>query len=301
MDKYPPHNEKYFYKYASIETAKNILNTRKFRYSSPLLFNDLFDVQTELTFNFDINNFHNEIVNEMIRLASSEEKIHFEEGTDFKKAIVLLKQHIEKEGKINALMKYNLIEINKIMDQVLEETRVNYNYMWKEFLKALRVFSMSTKYDSILMWSNYSKNHTGVVFKLKVLPEEDNLICVANPVVYKSEPLKFFSKDELINDILGIQKLEYNKMYRQYAKIKYDLWRYENEWRVWTFEWNHNNQLFSDYKLFPNELEAIYFGCNTNDNDLSEIKELSINVNPKVFFKKACRIVGEYKLRFDEI
>ncbi len=301
MDKYPPHNENYFYKYVSIETAKIILNTRKFRYSSPLLFNDPFDVQTELTFNFDINNFHNEIVDEMIRLASLDEMIPFEEDTDFKKAILLLKEHIRKEGKVNALMKFGLVEINKVMSRVLEETRIGYNYMWRQFLKALRVFSMSTKYDSILMWSHYAKNHTGVVFKLKVLPEEDNLICVADPVMYQKKPLKFFSQDELINHILGIHKLEYNKVYRQYAKIKYDLWSYENEWRVWTFEWDHQNQLFTDYKLFPNELETIYFGCNTEDDDLNEIKKLSLNINAKVTFKKAHRIVGEYELEFDEI
>jgi hypothetical protein len=301
MEKYPPHNEKHFYKYVSIETAKIILNTRKFRYSSPLLFNDPFDVQTELMFNFDINNFHNEIIDEMTRLASLDGIIPFEEDTDLKKAIVLLNKHIQKEGKVNALMKYGLVAIIKDISQVLEETRLNYNYMWKEFLKALRVFSMSTKYDSILMWSHYANNHTGVVFKLKVLPEEDNLICVAEPVIYKSKPLKFFSKDQLIKDILGIQKLEYNKMYRQYAKIKYDLWSYENEWRVWTFEWDHKNELFSDYKLFPNELETVYFGCNIDDDDLNEIKKLSISVNPKVSFKKATRIAGEYMLGFDEI
>lgn len=301
MDKYPQHNEKHFYKYTSSETAKIILNSRKFRYSSPLLFNDPFDVQTELTFDFDINNFHSKVVEEMIRLASFDEAISFEEETDFKETITLLKRHIKKEGKVNLLLKSGLVEINKETNRVLEDMRLNYNFMWREFLKSLRVFSMSTKYDSILMWSHYANNHTGVVFKLKVLPEEDNLICVANPVIYKSKPLKFFSKDLLIKDILGLQKLEYNKMYRQYAKTKYDLWSYESEWRVWTFEWDHQNKLYSDYKLFPNELETVYFGCNINDEDLNQIKKLSLGINPNVSFKKAKRTVGEYILEFDEI
>lgn len=301
MDKYPPHNEKHFYKYIPFDIAKIILTNRKFRYSSPLLFNDPFDIQTELTFNFEINTFQNEIVNEMIRLASSDEIISYEENTDFNKSIELLKEHMKKEGRVNTFLKCGLIEINKIMSRVLEETRLNYNYMWREFLKTLRVFSLSTKYDSILMWSHYAKNHTGVVFKLKVLPEEDNLICAADPIIYQNEPLKFFSKNELINDILGIKKLEYNQLYWKYAKIKYDLWSYEDEWRVWTFEWDHQNQLFTDYKLFPNELETIYFGCNTKDDDIDEIKKLSININPKVSFLKAKRLIGEYKLQFDEV
>jgi hypothetical protein len=301
MDKYPPHNEKYFYKYLSIDTAKLILMNKKFRYSSPLIFNDPFDGQTEVTFDFEIANFNDDIVNEMIRLASFENDFLYKEYSDMIKSIELLKKIIKKEGTVDPILKNGLIEINKEISRALEETRLQYNVMWQDFLKALRVFSLSINFNSILMWSHYANNHTGVVFKLKALHEEDNLICVAQPVIYQNKPPKFFSKKEWIDDILGIKKLDFVKLYKTYPIIKYDLWNYEDEWRVLNFEWDHKNQLFTDYKLFPNELVAIYFGCNTEKDDIDEITKLSLNINPQIYFFRAKRVVGEYKLQFDEI
>ena len=42
------HERRYFYKYVSAKTAKIIISTRKLRWSSPVLFNDPFDVTQEL-------------------------------------------------------------------------------------------------------------------------------------------------------------------------------------------------------------------------------------------------------------
>lgn len=47
-DNYPAHDRSRFYKYVSAETAKIVLETKQVRYSSPLVFNDPFDVQTGL-------------------------------------------------------------------------------------------------------------------------------------------------------------------------------------------------------------------------------------------------------------
>jgi hypothetical protein len=47
------HDKGSLYKYASAAVVKTILVTRRLRWSSPLLFNDLFDVTQELRLNFD--------------------------------------------------------------------------------------------------------------------------------------------------------------------------------------------------------------------------------------------------------
>jgi len=47
------HDKRFFYKYVSAAVAKTILATRRLRWSSPLLFNDPFDVTQELRLNFD--------------------------------------------------------------------------------------------------------------------------------------------------------------------------------------------------------------------------------------------------------
>ncbi len=47
------HDRQFFYKYVTVKVAKIVLTTRKLRWSSPLLFNDPFDVTQELRLNFD--------------------------------------------------------------------------------------------------------------------------------------------------------------------------------------------------------------------------------------------------------
>ena len=49
----PAPSPRVFYKYTSAWVAKIVLATRCLRYSSPLLFNDPFDVTQELRLNFD--------------------------------------------------------------------------------------------------------------------------------------------------------------------------------------------------------------------------------------------------------
>ena len=53
----------YLYKYSPIETAIKILKNGTFRYSSPIIFNDPFDIQTELHFSFKIEQLPELILN----------------------------------------------------------------------------------------------------------------------------------------------------------------------------------------------------------------------------------------------
>ena len=47
------HDQRFFYKYTTAKTTEIILATRKLRWSSPLQFNDPFDVTQELRLNFE--------------------------------------------------------------------------------------------------------------------------------------------------------------------------------------------------------------------------------------------------------
>jgi hypothetical protein len=51
----PGHGRAHFFKYSTASTANAILTTSTIRYSSPLLFNDPFDLQTGMPFKFDMN------------------------------------------------------------------------------------------------------------------------------------------------------------------------------------------------------------------------------------------------------
>ena len=120
------------------------------------------------------------------KLASIDTKIEYQGNHSWEQAIDLLRYQVKTEGKINPELKEGLLLILSPIIKEYEKTRHNYNAEWLKTLKAMRIFSVSIKNDNILMWSHYSQNHTGVVFKLKVLPEIDNYLCIAeiNPTCF---------------------------------------------------------------------------------------------------------------------
>ena len=69
---YPNHSKTRFFKYTSSPTAIKILETATVRYSSPLLFNDPFDIQSGLHFDFDIEAFPDKLLNHIKQLVESE-------------------------------------------------------------------------------------------------------------------------------------------------------------------------------------------------------------------------------------
>jgi len=53
-----------FYKYMAPETALAVFTNKTFRYNSPLLFNDPFDIQSGLHYEFDVENIHLKILDD---------------------------------------------------------------------------------------------------------------------------------------------------------------------------------------------------------------------------------------------
>ena len=70
----PAHGRDRFFKYASGSTAVKILESAAVRYSSPLLFNDPFDVQSGLHFDFDIESLPEKILARIEALVAQDVK-----------------------------------------------------------------------------------------------------------------------------------------------------------------------------------------------------------------------------------
>ena len=66
------HQRDRFYKYTSAETALKIIESGSVRYSSPRLFNDPFDVQSGLHFDFDIDTLPTKLFERMSSLVMSD-------------------------------------------------------------------------------------------------------------------------------------------------------------------------------------------------------------------------------------
>ncbi len=179
--------------------------------------------------------------------------------------------------------------------------RVQYYQWWQRALPYLRVFCVSTVKDSILMWSHYADYHKGIVFKLKVLRDRDSTLSDARRVIYDTNPITFFTTQEWINECIGTDILDEIKIANEYIYHKNKIWDYEKEWRVWREVTEKVKPEFTDYDVFPEEIEAVYFGCRTSRENRAKIVKMARDVNPEVVFFQGNKAQHRFGLVFDLI
>lgn len=308
----PKHDRPHFFKYTSANAARLILQNRTLKYSSPLLFNDPFDVQTEFVFDFDIDTLQGLILKEIEEIIRKKTTVNLSTDNEWAKAILLLKDKVKQYGYCKKLVTKIFTPFLKKLAELTEATRKEYNNKWQNnILPRMRVLSLSEGNDMILMWSHYAREqndnrgHTGVVLKLNVLPDEynseGNNFCVAKPMRYKEDPPPFYSAKDWVEEHLGIKTVDLEALYFEYAYAKNAVWKYEKEWRVWDLLPESETELYSFYPIKPQEISTIYFGINTAKPDQEDIMDLAKAFNPKMRFYKARKAVGGYKLDFFEI
>lgn len=258
---YPEHKQRSFFKYTSAETAIKILESQSVRYSSPILFNDPFDVQSGLHYEFDTSSFPDKFMDSIEQLVLAPERPQVSEIGDFGRTILFMWERkathgYPKEG-IRALFKGPFAALRDRMLELQEEFQ---SMWWRDFLPRLRLFSVCEEKDNLLMWSHYAKYHTGVVFEFRVMPELDNPLCVAKPVHYRSSPPALLTWKEFFDHAIHRRPIDQTELL-QYAYFKSDVWSYEKEWRVFDLLPTPEKDLFSFYPLREGEIEAVYFGC----------------------------------------
>jgi hypothetical protein len=292
----------HFFKYTDIETAQAILENQSFRYSSPLSFNDPFDIQSYLIPEFDLDDFPREVMAVIEQYVTNDYEIPNPEY-GFSEAILLIREKSKSQGYKKSeieqitypLLGYLLGEVKHLISQV--------NSQWKKSMLESRVFCVTEEKDNLLMWAHYAKDHTGAVFQLATLPEADTPLSVAKEVRYKDRPVQFYSLEELIKWTLFDIAPDYAKLqYSNHAYRKATAWGYENEWRVVDMCQHPNKtDLYVDHRFIPAQLQKIFFGCKACDTKISLLIDLAKGINPKVELYKARKHSFEYALDFEKI
>jgi hypothetical protein len=195
------HDKECFYKYYNPRAAKLVLNNLTVKWSSPCLFNDPFDLQINLDFNFKMEELINPFLNEMTRIVfSDEEPIGNNEHPLFLMLMLTRRnRHKSSPEKFREFMLSAAIDGAKNSQERIDKTQT----WWKEYCNNLRVFCVSEVNDDLLMWAHYAQNHEGVVIKFKCLREYDRPLCAAVPVKYQKDLPVIAGKDEYIRHLTG--------------------------------------------------------------------------------------------------
>lgn len=242
---------KRLYKYRSFEDPfqKNIIANSALYFSQIKHFNDPFD--SRLSYRQEYT--------------KSEIKKYWADFTSRIPTVGRLKDIKKKFGNIESFLKH----ANKIKNEQLNRAGI---------------LSLSTDPKSILMWSHYSNNHTGLIYEFEPMFKQSCFFNTLPPIkmdyMDEYEPLSFVATGE-----------ERKKQYERLLLTKHTDWKYEKEYRVIDLDY------YGEKKYNKTELKSIIFGHKTEkDNILDTIELCENNGFEHVKFKKAEIVNGKFAL-----
>ena len=291
-----------FFKYAAPDTALAILKNGTVRYSSPLTFNDPFDCQTELQFDFDPDGFHERVRDRLLELVTAAEEPQVDIHNPWGRLIALIRENYTTPGFPRELWEQTMTEQFPSLDSEMKTTQSKFQENFRNTLLAgARFFCVSEDCDNLLMWAHYAKDHTGAMFELLSLPEEDNPLSIARPVIYVDHPPPLFTEDEWLDDIFSLRRLDERELVKRYVYSKSRHWSYEREWRVWDSLIPAPECLYRDTPILQSEFAALYIGCRAKDSFADEAMSLTRGMFPNARIYRAQRRGDVYALEYTEI
>jgi Protein of unknown function (DUF2971) len=260
-----------FYKYTSARVAKIVLATRRLRYSSPLLFNDPFDVTQELRLDFDERELTaalDDRVASLIEHADPDSPIkHPYFGPLIRWAAG---QAPEAGNRLVSELRQGVMEPTPGQVEALQSLKD----MWKALVPTFRILCLSELNDVAPMWYHYADKYQGVVLEFSAVEDVDSVFQLARPVVYQDAPAIAEAK-AWVSCMLGEGEARWQDLFMEYLYVKTPAWSYEKEWRIPVpGRRPGDSELFGDYGFYARELRAIYFGPKCSEQDREDLLKL---------------------------
>lgn len=136
------------------------------------------------------------------------------------------------------------------------------------------LFCLTTDAASERMWDSYGEKGRGAVFRIECLPDEDNVVRIAQPVCYSDDPPPFGTKEEWLNYLEGGPGISVERLYKDVVTWKRNLWSHEKEWRVIFIDKERAGQKHTSFPLRPRELAEVYLGRMMSADHKARISEL---------------------------
>lgn len=264
------HDKLSFFKYVTIETAKITLVNKTLRWSSPLLFDDPYDVTRELAAGIKPSEIQQCVIDTLVELVKKSEEEPPELNPLARQLFDLF-----KIAKRNNQLDKVIIELRESKEELaayspaLGELRV----MWQQWLPTFRILCLSARNDIALMWSKYAENYKGVVLEFACSEQFKTPQLIAKPVLYEDRP-SLLDKAGWGKLLTRRQSDGIQYLFNESCHTKSLDWSYQEEWRVVSFRGPGEIGKYSDYKYYPQTLSAIYFGSEISLPDREALSSL---------------------------
>lgn len=258
------HNRSVFYRYMTARVAKIVLTTRRLRWSSPLLFNDPFDVTQELRLNFDGPTLQAALTEKVALLIEQGDS-----GATFRDPMLAAILHATATAdRGSRRMMAN--ELRQRMATSMSEqiqSLIGLKDLWAKMVPTFRVLCLSELNDITPMWFHYADAYKGVVLEFRAVDEVDSAFLVARPVIYQDAAPAVADMNTWVDCLLYHDLARFLRLFFEYQYSKTNAWSYEKEWRIASAARPGETGLFGEYGFHLRELIGIYFGpmCSAED------------------------------------
>lgn len=255
------HDRQYFYKYLSSDSTVRVLRERALKWSSPVRFNDPFDVPRVLAFDFTSTELQEALLERLVGLIDSKA-----ETPPLAAPILRYLLDVLRSGPDDARAAV-LNDLRTVALERIGPPKVGmdvFQVHWEKEIPTMRILCVSETPSIAPMWTHYAEDHKGAVLELAALDEVDSPLLMAQPVRYREEPPKLPTKAQWVESMMGIEPIDMESFFTEYQLVKHTQWAYEQEWRVFSFARPGETDTCASYNFFPDELRRVILGTHAS-------------------------------------
>lgn len=311
---------RFLYKYLNIKSFKLIAESYKLQWSRAVAFNDPFDFQVDPQIGVSIKQARLFIATRIARLTlHPDEWVHDNNYWSWHKTLPVFFPDFNITTDIYSIIRPTILgmqlhtaaqiilnEHSSIVDDVLNFVYAHVNHVIKHKLEDFHyILCLSEIYDSILMWSHYGENHTGVVLEIDTtVPGKNFYRSSLKKVEYSDQIPAFFEHKFIRYYMTGEISFDMRDTYERSTYTKSAAWSYEREWRI--ISGLHpdgvllRGLLRFPWPFFPENITGVYLGSRATDEDRQSIISICRTRFPYATIWKGHRPTDRFVIEFDQ-
>lgn len=268
------HEHSSFFKYLPFNTAKIVLDTCSLRWSSPVIFNDPFDVPREIMPGINEINISKALAKKLIaELVTPREDIQ-NLNPKILSMLMFFKKNFPFGIPEELIDKFKEIIDTPSIGPGAPESIKEMKDVWITMLNARRILCLTESATITSMWNHYADGYKGVVIELECIDAIDSPWLIAKPIKYTNEAPLTYSAEGMAELLLLPTEKAADYINNEITFIKTVDWSYEREWRVSSYSQPMNQEHFSDLKFHPLELKSVILGPLFDSKEYEQISLL---------------------------
>ena len=266
------HDRQSFFKYMPSDTAKIVLANRTLRWSSPILFNDPFDVPREMLSGLTSTELFQALSRRITELIENPPEDTSQLKPKIRTIVDIAKNRILPKDRAKLLEGLKQIAASqRPPSEGMDALRA----MWRISIPNFRILSLTESPDHIAMWYHYADKYQGVVMEFRCDDELDSAWLLAKPVDYPVLKPAIYTAEGWAMLLTMPQDLAIRTLLDASTFTKSPDWSYEREWRITSFKRPSDIGPFTDYPFHEMELAAVYMGPAISASDRESVTALT--------------------------